>query len=150
MTNIRRHASPFLLAALMLSGAALHQPSIAEASQDQLNEAAQDFAGYCAPCHGAEGMGDGPVASELVKPPANLTVLAQRAGGTFPEEAVRRMVDGRGMPKAHGTRQMPVWGYWFSLQAHAAGLLQEEVDKAEKEAKLRVDRLVEYLKTIQK
>ena len=37
---------------------------------------AQDFANYCASCHGAGGKGDGPAAAGLDKKPADLTQLA--------------------------------------------------------------------------
>jgi mono/diheme cytochrome c family protein len=37
---------------------------------------AQDFANYCASCHGAGGKGDGPAAAGLGKKPADLTQLA--------------------------------------------------------------------------
>ena len=37
----------------------------------------QMFGDYCAPCHGLSGKGDGPAASALKIPPADLTQLAQ-------------------------------------------------------------------------
>ena len=45
---------------------------------------AQFFEGNCASCHGAKGRGyDGPVRDWT--PPPDLTLLAQRKGGSFPE-----------------------------------------------------------------
>jgi mono/diheme cytochrome c family protein len=64
----------------------------------------------CAVCHGESGRGDGPFAALLRAPPPDLTLLAQRNGGNFPERAIARAVDGRNMPGAHGTADMPVWG----------------------------------------
>ena len=84
---------------------------------------AQDYSGYtgaelykrfCASCHGASGLGDGPVASELLAKPPDLTRITARHGGTFPEPEVRRIVDGRDIRPAHGSRDMPVWGLEFS------------------------------------
>ena len=46
----------------------------------------QMFGDYCAPCHGISGKGDGPAASALKTPPADLTVLAKTNGGKFPME----------------------------------------------------------------
>lgn len=70
---------------------------------------AEDFATYCAVCHGDTGRGDGPMASTLGHRPADLTRLAARNGGTFP--ATRAMshiwgyADGR-----DGARLMPEFG----------------------------------------
>ncbi len=72
------------------------------------------FEKYCAPCHGTSGRGDGPVAAALRQRPADLTLLARRAGGTFPRERVNGYIIGsaRALP-AHGSSQMPVWGPIF-------------------------------------
>ena len=45
---------------------------------------AEDFATYCAGCHGATGKGDGPAAAGLSVKPADLTTISARNGGTFP------------------------------------------------------------------
>ena len=42
--------------------------------------------------------------------PADLTTLAQRNGGWFPFARVYEVIDGRRLVKAHGSREMPVWG----------------------------------------
>jgi mono/diheme cytochrome c family protein len=141
-----------LVAGLLLAGFAL--PVLAaseEQGEDEAYEqAAIDFLSYCAPCHGRDGTGKGPVAMELKTKPADLTTIAKRNGGVFPQDKVRQTIDGRGLPTAHGTADMPVWGYWFKLQANAAGILQEDQVSAEAEVKERVDRLVDYLATLQK
>jgi len=109
-----------------------------------------DFEQYCASCHGILGLGNGPVASELTKQPINLTLLAHNNGGTFDHAKVKKMVDGRKMPRAHGSAQMPVWGQWFSYQATAGGLLQEDRKAIEKQVTERLDNLVTYLEGMQK
>ena len=55
---------------------------------------ASDFADLCAPCHGTTGKGDGPMAADLVKKPADLTGLTARNGGTFPMERVMNKIWG--------------------------------------------------------
>lgn len=61
----------------------------------ELPTGADDFATFCAACHGAGGKGDGPAAAGLGRKPADLTGLAARNGGTFP-----------------GTKVMAkIWGY---------------------------------------
>ncbi len=108
-----------------------------------------DFQTYCASCHGRDGDGDGPVASELVTKPPSLKHIAKRRGGAFDAGEVSRLVDGRDMPRAHGTPEMPVWGVLFAFQAQAEGILQDEVVESEKAARSRIERLVRYLETIQ-
>lgn len=117
---------------------------------EEFEQAALDFAAWCGPCHGSAGKGDGPIGPNLKTAPPNLTLLSQNAGGVFPADKVRLRIDGRDLPAAHGTTEMPVWGYWFNLQATAAGLLQEDQVVAEKEVRERIERLVAYLKTLQK
>jgi mono/diheme cytochrome c family protein len=70
----------------------------------------QLFAGYCASCHGRDARGNGPVASMLKVPPADLTRIAARHGGRFEPSEVAAYIDGRVDVTAHGRREMPVWG----------------------------------------
>ena len=49
----------------------------------------------CASCHGVDGHGDGPVSSLIRIGVPDLTRIAQRDGGEFPTEDVRRTIDGR-------------------------------------------------------
>ena len=75
------------------------------------------FDNYCATCHGAKATGDGLLAPHLRKQPANLTLLAQRNGGTFSREMVMRIIDGRKPLSGHGGGDMPVWGDAFDRSA---------------------------------
>jgi mono/diheme cytochrome c family protein len=70
---------------------------------------------YCAACHGADGRGQGPVASALKTPPANLRTLAIRHDGKFPEDYVTRVVRSGGPIPGHGSSEMPIWGPVFSM-----------------------------------
>lgn len=73
------------------------------------------FKSYCAPCHGANGKGDGPIAPLLNTPPPNLTQLSATHGGRFPRERVEKIISGEDAGiAAHGSREMPVWGPIFS------------------------------------
>jgi mono/diheme cytochrome c family protein len=102
----------------------------------------QHFVRYCAACHGPEGRGDGPAATALAKPPADLTRIAARRGGSFPDAEIAATIDGRFEVSAHGSREMPVWGRRLA-EPIAEDATGEEV------ARGRIDVLVEYLKTIQ-
>ena len=100
------------------------------------------FGRYCSACHGPEARGDGPVAATLRMAPPNLRLLSRRNDGEFPAARVRQMIDGRAMSGAHGTREMPIWGYEFWVEEGADAT-------AEREARKIIDRLVEYLESIQ-
>ena len=70
---------------------------------------AQDFATYCATCHGAGARGDGEMAASLPHRPADLTQLAARNGGTFPATRVMSKIWGyAGGPQ--GGAVMPGFG----------------------------------------
>ncbi len=72
-----------------------------------------EFQFSCAPCHGKDGKGIGPVSAALKTPPPDLTVLAKKNNGLFPVTAVYEMIDGRRSVGAHGPREMPIWGDRF-------------------------------------
>jgi mono/diheme cytochrome c family protein len=97
---------------------------------------------FCASCHGTGGYGDGPVASSLKVVVPDLTRMYQRNNGKFPEERVRRIIDGREVYPAHGTRYMPVWGNEFRV---AEGSSQQ----ADADAGKVVDKLVDYIRSMQ-
>ena len=94
----------------------------------------------CASCHGASGIGDGPVASSLKAKVPDLTRIAWRDGGEFPREDLKRSIDGRVERLAHGPREMPVWGIRFydlsnpdrnSEQARVEAMIDKLVDQIE-------------------
>jgi len=119
------------------------------AEDDATQAAARDFRSYCAPCHGLDGKGGGPVAVVLKTAPADLTLIGRRHGGSFPSEAVYITIEGTDMPAAHGSRDMPVWGMWFTGQAVGDGLLLKDAKPAAETARKRIRALVGYLETIQ-
>ena len=70
---------------------------------------AEDFANYCAACHGVSGRGDGPLAGELERRPADLTGLARANGGTFPTTEVMAKIWGY-TGGQRGSEVMPNFG----------------------------------------
>jgi hypothetical protein len=102
------------------------------------------YESFCASCHGAGGEGDGPVAPLIKIHVPDLTRIAQRDGGEFPAEDVRRTIDGRFDRPAHGPRDMPVWGWQF----YGSGTPDDPVERARVDA--LIDRLVQYVRSIQK
>jgi mono/diheme cytochrome c family protein len=98
---------------------------------------------YCAACHGESGVGDGPVAGTLRRPPTDLTTIAARSAGNLDEARVMQVIDGRAVIAEHGTRTMPVWGIVF----------EEELEGEPYSGYTSIQRsrnLIEYLRSIQR
>jgi len=70
----------------------------------------QMFDNYCAPCHGRDGRGHGPVAPALKVQPVDLTLMSRNHGGKFPGDHVTAVLEYGSEIPAHGTAEMPVWG----------------------------------------
>ena len=128
---------------LLAAMAATAIPTVASATDLGSMTGQQVYLRYCASCHGGDGRGTGPAAAALRAPPPDLTQLAVRYGGSFPDDWIYQSIDGRALVGAHGTREMPVWGaeLWRVQGAEvAAGLKTEAV----------IDRLVDWLRSIQR
>ncbi|HRD79410.1 MAG TPA: cytochrome c [Saprospiraceae bacterium] len=98
------------------------------------------FQSYCAICHGTNGAGNGAMTEHLKLPPADLTKIAARRGGNFPDEQIYQIIDGRVPVAGHGTGDMPIWGQT---------LKESEQLKNEKQVRQSINNLVGYLKSIQ-
>jgi len=131
-----------LLGGLFLAAAAAGSAAIAQTFKPLDLSGGELFTRYCAACHGSEARGDGPVAASLNKRVPDLTQLARDAGGDFPAQRVRETIDGRALVMAHGTRQMPVWGYEFWVE-EGADVVAEDV------ANEIIDRLLAYVESVQ-
>jgi len=97
------------------------------------------YLAYCATCHGKEGKGDGPAASALKIPPADLTTLSKRNKGEFPSAHVTNLLNGSSGVAAHGSKEMPVWGPIFMAMEHQHASA----------VRLRIANLTEYVKSLQ-
>jgi mono/diheme cytochrome c family protein len=72
------------------------------------------YAQHCSLCHGADARGR-TAYSELIRVETpDLTRIAVRRQGWFPEVLVREIIDGRF--KIHGDRMMPIWGNALSQE----------------------------------
>jgi hypothetical protein len=94
---------------------------------------------YCATCHGRDGKGHGPASAALKVQPSDLTVLARRQNGVFPEFEVETIIRGGTAVTAHGSDEMPVWGPIF----HA-------LDPSDARVKMRIANLVSFIEAIQR
>ena len=105
-----------------------------------------EFLNSCAACHGTDGRGDGPMAEVLNTPPADLTRIAERNGGSFPYWKVFATIDGRYIVPGHGERDMPVWGRQFIDEDVATyGPSGGEIVTTE-----RIHELTTYVETLQR
>ena len=95
----------------------------------------------CAVCHGNDGKGNGPPpeSSPFTEPPPDLTTLAKRHEGKFPDAFVESVLRNGTPAPDHGPAEMPVWGMIFN----AANKSDEgQVNR-------RIGDLITYLKSIQ-
>lgn len=94
---------------------------------------------YCASCHGAKGLGDGPVAPHLKSAVPDLSALAKQNQGVFPKDRVAQIIQGGGDLKSHGLQDMPVWGPVFLSLNHSQDAMVQ----------IRVANLTKYIASIQ-
>lgn len=107
-----------------------------------------EYDAACAVCHGITGKGNGPVAGQLTAPTPDLSVLAKNNSGVFPFDRVYQIIDGRQEIKAHGPRDMPIWGRAFRMQTSAFFENYPAHDK-ESGARSRILALTEYVYRLQ-
>ena len=117
------------LIALLFSGATL-----ADTDREKLIKQGKNaYLIYCSSCHGQDATGNGPVAQLLTIPSSDLTLLKQAGMEEFPFGEVKSTIDGRKEVKAHGFKQMPVWGDAFGGKRA-----------------IIINELIHYLETLQK
>jgi len=80
---------------------------------DEAGEA--EYMTACSTCHGAAGMGQGPLAEFMNVPVPDLRGLTVANDGVFPLLKVIHIIDGRTGVRGHGT-SMPVWGDQFKAE----------------------------------
>jgi len=99
----------------------------------------QMYSNYCAPCHGVDGRGQGPVASALKTPPVDLSVLRRNNNGKFPDAHIVTVLENGSEISSHGSAEMPVWGPILGKMNQAN--TQDRL--------LRISNLSRYLESIQ-
>jgi mono/diheme cytochrome c family protein len=75
-----------------------------------------EFQKNCASCHGMGGKGDGPLVEFLKQSPSDLTLLSKNHGGVFPQDKVYEWIRDPMRVRAHGTKEMPIWGDRYSME----------------------------------
>jgi mono/diheme cytochrome c family protein len=92
---------------------------------------------HCAVCHGTDLKGTGPAPYPFRAPP-DLTTLAKRHGGVFPENYVTDVLRNGVVMPAHGPAEMPIWGADFASD-----------QSAQPQIALRIKSLTNYIKSLQ-
>ena len=103
-------------------------------------DGASVFRNNCAPCHGIDGRGEGPVAAALKQPVPDLATLQRRHKGKFPDAYVRSTIDfgGQETIPAHGTKKMPIWGPIF-----------HEIEFDQDFGNVRLENVTRYIESLQ-
>jgi mono/diheme cytochrome c family protein len=135
------HLLPLAVGVVVVAACAATQPASPRLEDFS---GAELYQGLCASCHGAGAQGDGPIATLIKIGVPDLTRIASRNGGQFPAEQVRQTIDGRADIRAHGPRDMPVWGW----QLYHGSSVNDAAARARVDAE--ISKLVDYLKSIQR
>ncbi len=90
--------------------------SAAAVAQQKVDIGKREFDSKCAVCHGKDGKGGGPYSEQLKRNLPDLTTMARRNAGVFPVTRTYEVIEGAGA--GHGTRDMPVWGMDYTIQAN--------------------------------
>jgi mono/diheme cytochrome c family protein len=98
---------------------------------------------YCSSCHGMEGRGNGPVTPYLKIKVPDLSLLKKNNKGIYPISKVMSAIDGSRAVRAHGDREMPVWGEIFRKEA-------DPEKYTELTSLLKVKLIAEYVATLQR
>ena len=128
----------FILALVVLSWSSGTTLSIAGTDQGEIF-----YIQYCSSCHGKDGRGEGSVSPYLKLKIPDLSLLRKSHKGIYPLDDVMAAIDGRRGVRAHGDRQMPVWGEVF----------RKEVEKqkySELTSLLKAKMIAEYVAGLQR
>ena len=134
---------PGVIAVAMLSVTMIGGAGIVAypAQKPEFDFGKREYESNCAVCHGVSGKGDGPYATVISTKIADLTTLSKQNNGVFPFARVQEMIDGRQTVKAHGPRDMPIWGTDY--------LMDMDVPYPEAYVRTRILALTEYIYRLQ-
>jgi len=111
----------------------------------------REYESNCMVCHGKLGNGDGPYAGMVSdnQGGADITTLSKKNGGVFPILKVTETIDGRHLVKAHGPRDMPIWGTDYLARAANRMTYSEVPFDPEVYVQYRIFALAEYVSRLQ-
>jgi hypothetical protein len=130
---------------ITIAGLAALAASTAIAQPSKLGQ--REYRNSCAVCHGVSGKGDGSYGYIVERKIPDLTLLQKSNGGVFPFTRVYETIDGTLMVKGHGTREMPIWGDRYRVEAAEYYIDVPYDERAFVRA--RIMALIEHLSTLQ-
>jgi len=107
----------------------------------------REYETRCALCHGINAKGSGSFGELLQITIPDLTTLSRRNAGIFPVARVYGVIDGREEVKAHGPREMPIWGNHFTFLSGEDRYNYRNIN--EKFVRSRILALIDYLNRLQ-
>lgn len=140
-TNVKRATLVSMLSMGVVLGGSRNSTAT---DQDIIDAGKREFQRSCATCHGMDAKGNGPAAAALNVKPADLTQLSKQHGGVFLFWRVYEKINGKDEApiRGHGTREMPIWGERFQIDAFRGENQQMGV-------RGRILSLVYYLESLQ-
>ena len=138
------------VAALLVAGLSVAQ----QPNKYDLDFGRREFLLSCAVCHGVTGKGDGIYKELLKQRPSDLTSLTNENNGVFPFQKIYEVIDGRQDVKAHGPRDMPIWGAIFRKEGEKVDFASSPFDASvpqnpEMYVRARIVELIEYVHRLQ-
>lgn len=117
------------------------KPSVPAPAQASAASAsgAQIYRRHCAACHGNDLKGNGPAPAPFKDRTPDLTTLAKRHNGTFPDAYVTDVLHNGVAISAHGPAEMPIWGATFK---ESEKLSSAQIDD-------RIAKLTAYIRSMQ-
>lgn len=130
-----------LLAGIGYANQSASSKVVIPVSRTSATNGKQKYVNYCAPCHGVDGRGQGPVAAALKKQPANLALMSKNNGGKFPSTHMMSVLEFGAVNSSHGTAEIPVWGPMLG---------EMDTTSAEPNVRfLRISNLSQYVQSLQ-
>jgi len=140
-------ASAFLGTILVFISVAGYPADKADIRKIDIGKA--EYEQKCVICHGILGKGDGEYGQMLKKPATDLTILSKNNGGVFPFARVFETIEGTHVLKAHGTREMPIWGKEYRSSKYYDDYLSDPETDRSYFARSRILALTEYIYRLQ-
>lgn len=132
---------------LSTTAIAFAQPASSVDRPKRIDLGKVEYESKCATCHALTGRGDGPTAQFLTRKPADLTTLAKNNNGIIPMARMYEIISGDTEVAGHGTRDMPVWGKEYKLQA--SEFYRDMLYDPEVYVRAQILALIEYINRLQ-
>lgn len=113
--------------------------------EEVISAGAQTYYRFCSVCHGETAKGDGQFSENMKVAPPDLTTLTKSNNGVFPWIHLYSIIDGTNISKAHGSKEMPIWGDLFNLNHWSSS----NMENATTIVHGRIFELLLYLNSIQ-